>query len=774
MADTGVFICRCGGNISGTVNCEEVRDSVKDLEGVKTSRVTDFLCSKPGLQLIKDSIKRQGLDRVVVACCSPHMHEKMFQNTIEEEGVNRYQLVHVNIREHCSWIHDKGATDKAVSLVKGGIRRAQTLMPLEEKEVDVCQDVMVIGCGVAGITAALQLTEAGYDVHMVERNPSIGGRMAQLSKTFPTLDCSPCILSPRMAEVENDKRITLHTKSEVTGLSGGPGNFRAKVYLKARGVDTDKCLKCGRCSTVCPTEVPSEFEQGMYPRKAAFLPFPQAVPSSYTIDFENCIKCGACVEACPVDAIDLEGEDEEIEVDVGSVVVATGFDLIDEGKLKTYHPEHPAVIDAMQVERLIENELTEGKVLTTASGSRVKSLAYVLCAGSRDPHQGVSYCSAICCPYSIKQAILLKKFLPYLKIFIYYTDMRMIGRGFEDFYREAREKGIQFIHGKPGELTPKPDGSLEIIVEDLDTGLLLRNTVDLAVLSTAMVPSEGMSGLANELGIALGEDLFIASKHVKLDPISTLREGIYAAGVATGCKDIHDSVIDARAAASHVVNFIGEGTLKLDPFKPLHEGECDECGLCVEVCPRNAIKLDSGEPIVELVSCNGCGACVSICPLKSLDIPNYTKRAILQEAQGLLEDATGDVEVIGFFDDNISYTAADNAGTARMHYPTNMKIVRTPSTALLDKEIILKSLGLGADGIMISEIEESHEAELAERLVEELKEELEERGIEPERIYFQPMTLPIFKVLPEFISDFVNTIKKLGKIPGDTREKLLS
>ncbi len=768
----GVFICRCGGNISGTVNCEEVRNAVKDMEGVTTAQITDFLCSKPGLQVIRNAIQRRKLDRVVVACCSPHMHERMFQNVVEEEGMNRYQLVHVNVREQCSWIHDKGATEKAVNLVKGGIGRALALEPLEEKEVKLSMDVLVVGGGVAGITVALQLSEGGFRVNLLERNPSIGGRMAQLSKTFPTLDCSPCILSPRMAEVENDKNITLYTGAEVVDLTGGPGNYKALVKQKARGVDIDKCLKCARCSTVCPTEVPNEFEEGLYPRKAIYLPFPQAVPSAYVIDFENCQRCGSCVEACPAKAVNLDDEDKTFELEVGSVIVATGFDLIDEEKLRSYRPEHPGVVNALQVERLIENELTEGKVLTTEGGGRIKSIAYILCAGSRDPHRGVSYCSAVCCPYTIKQAVLLKKYLPYLKIYIYYTDMRMIGRGFEDFYREAREKGVVFIHGRPGEVTPLTNGNLEILVEDIDTGLMLRNEVELAVLSSAMVPSAGTQELATRLGIALGEDLFIASKHVKLDPISTLRAGIFAAGVATGCKDIHDSVIDARAAASHVANFLGDGVMKLDPFKPVVVDACDGCGVCVEVCPRNAISVEGETPVIDMVSCNGCGACVSACPKGTLLLPNYTKEAILKEVAGLAEGAE-DVVVIGFYDDNISYTAADNAGTARIHSPTNIKIVRMPSTAILDKETVIRSLGLGADGIMICEIEDSHEEGLAEKLVEEAREELEGMGVEPERVHLRPMVLPIFKVLPQFITDYTATVKKLGRIPEEKRKGLL-
>jgi heterodisulfide reductase subunit A len=770
---TGVFICRCGGNISGTVNCEEVRDAVKSMDGVKTAQVTDFLCSKPGLQLIRNSIKNKKLDRVVVACCSPHMHEKMFQNVVEEEGVNRYQMVHVNLREQCSWIHDKEATKKAINLVKGGVKRAQVLEPLSDKEIKVNKDVMVIGGGIAGITTSLQLAEAGFKVNLIEKNPSIGGKMAQLSKTFPTLDCSPCILSPRMAEVENNPNITLYTNSEIKKTSGGPGNFKISLKLKPRGVDVDKCLKCGRCSQVCPTEVPSEFDEGLIKRKAVYLPFPQAVPSSYVVDFEHCVECQSCVNTCPVGAINLDEEDKETEVDVGAIVVATGFDLIDDEKLSSYRPEHPQVINALQVERLIENELTEGKVLNTSNGSRVKSIAYILCAGSRDPHRGVSYCSSICCPYTIKQAILLKKFLPYLKIYVYYTDIRMTGRGFEDFYREAREKGIIFIHGKPGGLTPLPEGGVQILVEDIDTGLLTKNVVDITVLSSAMVPSKGTEALANKLGIALGEDLFIASKHVKLDPISTLKQGIYAAGVATGTKDIHDSVIEARAAASHVTNFLGEGKLRLDPFKPIEISVCDGCGLCVEACDRDAVKLGEDGPVIDLISCNGCGACVAACEKGSLILPNYTKSAILGEVGGLLDDVGDDIAVIGFFDDTISYTAADNAGTARMHYPTNMRIVRTPSTAILDVETVMKTLGKGADGVMICDVEDSHEAKLAEKLVEEARKILSEKDIEPERVIFQPMVLPIFKVLPKFITDFTIKIKSLGKIPPNKRKKLM-
>lgn len=768
----GVFICKCGGNISGTVDCEKVKDSIKDQPDIKTARVIEFLCSKPGIQAIRDSIRKLGIDRIVVACCSPHMHEEMFRNVVEEEGLNRYQLVHVNLREHCSWVHDRGATEKAIDLVKGGVNRARVLKPLKDIEINVRREVLVIGGGIAGITASLQLGQAGFKVYLVERNPSIGGHMAQLSKTFPTLDCSPCILSPRMAEIEISPNIQLFTLAEVEKVSGGPGDFKVSLRLKPRGVDAENCLKCGRCSSVCPVEVPSEFEEGVYKRKAIYLPFPQAVPSSYVIDFENCKKCGSCENVCPVKAVSLNDGDKVLELGVGSIIVATGFDLFDASRLKTYRPENPKVITALQMERIIENELTEGRVLKTGDGERVKSIAYILCAGSRDSHNGVPYCSSVCCAYSIKQAILLKKFLPYLRIWIYYTDIRMTGRGFEQFYTDARDKGVEFIHARPGEVTPLPDGRLEILVEDLDTGLMLRNRLDMVVLSTAMIPSKDIADLASKLGIALGEDLFIASKHVKLDPISTLREGIYSAGSALGPKDIHDTVVDARAAASHIVNFVGAGRLKLNPFRAVVTPDCDGCGTCLEVCLKNALSLYGSKLTVELASCNGCGTCVSICPKGGIEIPNYTREVIREEVKGLLSGGGDEIKVIGFLDDKISYTAADNAGTSRISYPTNIRIVRVPSTALIDEMMILDALSLGADGVMIMDSEDSPESKISMKTVEKVKSRLKELDIDPERVQFTPMVLPIFKVLPRFISEYTLKISKMGGIPEEVRIRL--
>jgi len=768
----GVFICRCGGNISGTVKVEEVADIIRRVPDVTVVRIADFTCSKPGLDTIKDSIKRFKLDGVVVASCSPHMHEETFRNTVEEAGLNRYKLVHVNIREQCSWVHTKGATEKAVDLILAGIARAKVLEPLEKIGVEVSRDVMVIGGGIAGITSALHLADTGYKVYLVERRPSIGGRMAQLSKTFPTLDCAPCILSPKMSEVGRNPNIVLLTNSEVSSVSGGPGNFQVRVQKKPRGVNPEKCLKCGRCEKECLVETLDEFEEGLLKRKAVYLPFPQAVPSAYAVDFDACTRCGKCTEVCPAKAINLEEGDREVDLRVGSIIVATGFDLLDLDKLKSYNPQNPNCITALQMERLIETELTAGKVLKKADGSRVKSIAYILCAGSRDPHRGLPYCSRICCPYAIKEAILLKESLPYLNIWIYYTDMRMSGRGFEEFYNRARDLGIRFIHGRPGEVKPAEEDKLEVLAEDLDSGTVLRNLVDTVVLCTGIVASKGTEELAQKLGIPLGEDKFIASKHPKLDPISTLRDGIYAAGNALGPEDIHESVIDARAAAAHTMNFVGNGKRLLDPIKPKLVGKCDGCLKCLESCSYKALSFEEGKLVVDPFSCIGCGACVAACPKSSLDLSHYRRKQLEEEMKGLLSRENSETVIVGFFEDKICYTAADNAGTTRLSYPTNIRIVRVPSNALLDEKLILKALLYGADGIFICEGEAGKELKIVEELVASTKALMSKNGIEAERICFRPMVLPIFRVLPQYISDFQRTVNKLGKIPKEKRERL--
>lgn len=770
----GVFICKCGGNISGTVDINKVRREIRRLPDVSAVYVNEFLCSKPGLDLIKSSILKRGLKRVVVAACTPHMHEEMFRNAVTEAGLNGYLLERANIREQCSWVHsdvDK-ATRKTIDLIRGGVYRAKKLKQLKSSEASINRRVMVIGGGIAGIVAALQLADMGREVILVEKRPSIGGRMAQLSKVFPTLDCAPCVLSPLMAQVGAHPHITLMTLSEVEEVTGGPGNFYLKIRVKKRGVDVEKCVKCKMCERICPVTVPNEFEEELYNRKAVYLPFDQAIPSVYTIDFEHCTRCGKCAEVCPSKAINLEDEDKEVALKVGSIIIATGFDLMDNEKIRRCYPRHPQCITSLQLERLIENELAAGKVLKTPEGRRVKSLAFILCVGSRDPHLGVAYCSRVCCPYSIKEAILLKKALPYLDIWMYFTDIRMTGRYFEEFYGDAKKMGIKFIRGKPGAVTiDKERGKVEVIAEDADIGYLFKNHVDMVILCPAIIPSERTVELADILRVPIGSDDFVAEKHPKLSPIATLREGVFAAGTALGPKDIPNSVTDGRAAASQAFKFIGSGKRVISPLKPKLVGECNECGVCVEVCPLKAISIEDGLHI-DLLSCDGCGACIPVCEKHALELAHYTREQLEATIEGILSKGDKDIVVLGLFGDRTAYPTADAAGTSNLQYPHNIRIMRVPSTALLDSTIMLKGLACGADGVMISETEGSKEAELTLRQVEIVKKKLSECEIDERRIVFQPLLLPMSKTLPPILANYTHVIKRLGKLGEENRQKI--
>ncbi len=773
----GVYVCHCGTNIGGTVDCKLVTDYAGTLDDVVVSRDNIYTCSEPGQNQIAEDIKKHGLTKVVVASCSPKMHEKTFRKTLQDAGLNPYVLEVINLREQCSWVHkDKAeATKKAKDLVRGGVSRAAHLECLNPKEIELSKDVLVIGGGIAGISSALQLANSGYLVHLIERNPSIGGRMAQLSKTFPTLDCAPCILSPRMVDIASHPRIALYTRSEVISVSGSPGNYSVRVRVAPRGVDLKKCIGCAKCEKVCPVKVPDEFEEGLYERKAIYKPFPQAVPAAYVVDFDNCKECGACEKVCSAHAIDM-GETERFEdLEVGAIVIATGFDLFDVRKLGEYDTSIPDVITATQMERLMINECGAGMVLKRKTdGNRVKKVALVLCAGSRTRKVGMPYCSKICCNYAIKQAVILRKTFPYMQVYIYYIDIRSAGRGFEEFYvRSQEEFNVKYMHGRVSDIQKGKNGIM-VRAEDVTLGEIIENEFDMVVLCTSMMPSEGTDTLARTLKVPLGEDGFVSEKHPKLDPVSSHRSGIFAAGAILGPKDVRDSVVDGRSAAAHVIEFLGSGKMLLDPVKALivDASRCIQCGACELICPVHAITV-SDMPLIDQIACIGCGACVSECPTHVFDLAHYTDAQVDAEVRGLLAEPSEDVRIVGFFGDILAYVAADSAGTARMEYPTTLRILRVPSAARVARREILLTFANGADGVMLSDEEGGEVAEIVERRVKALIPELDQLGIGKERLTFVPMLLPIYKVLPKFVDTFDKKIKQLGRLSKEARKNAL-
>lgn len=643
----GVFVCHCGINIAHTVDVKQLTKYARDLDNVAVSKEYKYMCSDAGANLIKNDIKKHNLDGVVIACCSPRMHEHTFRGIVESGGVNAFNLEIANIREQCSWVHDdkEQATEKAKALVRGAVAKARFLEPLEPAEIEVTPKALVIGGGIAGIQTALDIADKGYEVHLVEQSPSIGGRMAQLDKTFPTLDCSGCILTPKMSEVANHPSIHLHTYSEVNQVDGSIGNFTVTLTKKARYVDIEKCTGCGDCVDACrlKNRVSSEFDEHIGKRSAIYMPFPQAVPLKCTIDNKTCLmltkgKCGKgplCVEACEADAIDFNQQDEKITIEVGTIVVATGYDLIDQEKVYEYgYTRNPNVITSLEMERLINSSgPTSGDICLPGSDKEPKSITYILCVASRDEQQ-CSWCCRIGCMSALKQLYLLREKLPDVELNLCYMDIRSYGKKYEEFYRTVRGIKSNVFRGRPSEVRQDKD---ELVVEVFDTmtGKLFEVRSDMVVLVPAMIPRKDAGDLARILRISQSPDGFYLEAHPKLRPMDTATGGIFLSGCCQGPKDIQDTVAQASGAASRAVTIISQKKLEAEPLiAVVDEDLCSGCGTCVSICPYQAIeliKLDDGKTRAKIneALCMGCGACAAACPSSAMQQKGFKDKQMI-------------------------------------------------------------------------------------------------------------------------------------------------
>lgn len=685
---TGVYLCRCGGNISDAVDVEAIAEKVSGMDGVAIANVQDYLCSSAGQGKIKSDIDAGMIDRVVIGSCSPKLHLETFRAMAKMAGINPMLLEITNIREQCSWVHEdqQEATRKAKGLITGAVFRMNSLESLEPIIKDLEDRVLVVGGGISGITAALEMANE-HEVILVENKAYIGGHMIGLSKTFPTFDCSQCTLTPKMVEVFNHQNITLYTQTEVASVDGNVGHFKVTLRRMPRYVDVDACTSCGRCAQECPKD-------------AIALPFVQAIPQAYIIDMEKCVKCGLCEKVCAVGAVKLDDREEDIEVNVGAITIATGFEPIDPSIIEEYnYGRHPDIITAIEFEEMLSAMSRTGMRLQKSDGTMPQKVAFVLCVGSRDFNRANKYCSKVCCLYSQKQAQLVLKMNKDADVSVFYIDMRAAGRRMEEFYQHAQEVGVNFVRGRVAEVNPLDGGALQLRYEDTLLGEIGSDEFDMVVLCPSLNPSGGTQQLADQLGVPVGSDGFIEEKHVKIDPVNTLNQGVFAAGCALGPKDIHDSVTEAMSAAHKVSGFLGKGMISISPEKPVITDACDGCGICVEECPYGALSMKNKKPVLEALSCNACGICAAVCPQEAVEIANYTRKQLKAQAEGILDAGMGVIVYI----DPAAYAAADIAGVNRSPYSSLIRFVQVPSIHVLDADIVNHAYEHGAGGVMLIE-----------------------------------------------------------------------
>ncbi len=777
----GVFVCHCGLNIAGTVDIKQVVEYAKTIPDVVYVKENRYTCADPGQEEIRKGIRENKLNRVVVAACSPRMHEPTFRRTVTEAGLNPFLFEMANIREFSSWCHPnqpQEATERAKDAVRMAVAKARLMMPLQTIEVPVTNKALVVGGGIAGMNAALDLAEMGFKVYLLENTESIGGHMAALDKTFPTLDCSICIEGPKMVDCGRHPNIQIISNAELLKVDGYVGNFKVKIRKNPRYVRAENCTGCGECKDACPIEFPNEWDMNLGTRKAISVPFDQAVPLIYTVNKDYCIECFKCVDVCGARrAIDFDQKPEEMDIEVGAIVVSTGFDVYLPYDMPLLgYGKYPNVITSMEFERLIlAAGPTGGKVIRQSDGKKPHTVAFIQCVGSRDKNK-YPYCSNFCCMYTLKHVVQLKeKYKEDVEVYVFYMDIRSPGKGYEEFYDRAREKGANFIHGRVSRIDEDPKThNLIIHSEDQTLGQPIEVEAEMVVLATAAIPKKGSDEIARILNLSRGADGFFMESHPKLKPMDAPTDGVFYAGACQGLKDIPYSVSQGSGAASRAATVISKPKWKIEPIiSVVDETRCrnvtSKCGVCEDKCPYGAIKIEPNKAAqVITASCHGCGTCVAECPQDALTQMHFTDAQILAQIRAALEKDPED-KILAILCNWCSYAGADLAGTSRFEYPASVRAIRVMCSGRVDRDFILEALRLGAGMVLVGACHLPYDCHYIsgnykmKARTDALKGMLEKLGMSPQRFRVEYVSAAEGIHYAEVIKEIDSEMHALGK-----------
>ncbi|UCG36865.1 MAG: hydrogenase iron-sulfur subunit [Candidatus Bathyarchaeota archaeon] len=794
----GVFLSDSGKQLSNILDFHAITNFVKGIPGVVyVAQGSDFWHDR-GLENLVETVKSKKIDRVVVAGTTPKLSEVKIAREIEKAGLNPYLMEYLDLKDHCAMPHRSTpaeATEKAKAMLAGSVERAKLLEPLKKLEFPSLKSALVIGGGIAGMQTAIDLADLGFQVNLVEREPFLGGLAARAGRFFPTDDCAICIQPPSsdvktithtsrkcvyrsgFSEVPN---LAIHTKTRVLAVEGEPGNYSVTIEKTPRYIDEDKCINCDKCTKVCPVEVPDEYNGKLTKRKAVYSNIPSVHPPIYTIDENSCKfhDCARCVEACPTGAVKLDQKPEKTTINVGSIIVATGFEEFDSSVIKEYHyNEYPDVITNLQLARMIDNfGPTKGAILRPSNHQPAKKIVFVQCVGSRDQRYKL-YCSSICCMISLKHATIIKSAFPDTDVTICYIDMRTTGREHEYYYEKARDMGIKFVKGRPTEITK----SLETdkLVVDTEAALLhrmLQVEADLVVIAPAMIPAKGTEQLAEVLGVDLDIDGFFKEYNAKLRPTETKLRGIYICGGATFPKDAPTTSLHAHSAAIKAAKFLNASKITKDQRTAVIDQDfCGDCEFCPATCPYQAISVErkDEEHLAAKVSdllCEGCGICVGACPLGAIELRHARPSQMKAQMKGLMSvNGTSSPLILAICCSECGHTAVDSSGMAMMEYPANVRVMRVPCTGIVQVQQILEAFKAGAQGVMVvgCKTEGCHYeagSEKAEKKVDMTKILLQEYGVDPERLEMFKMVFIEGREFAEAARNMTERLQKLGRL----------